>query len=84
MYFDAELGAPLLEPLLRYQSSDNYTQEFAGLDAGEGYYFGLLCISSRTCLGTSYPNTSFANSVHPQGVERKPHSPGKSALFVHR
>jgi hypothetical protein len=46
MYFDAELGAPLLGPLLRYQSSDNYTQQFAGLGAGEVYYFGSLCISS--------------------------------------
>jgi Domain of unknown function (DUF4965) len=46
MYFDADLGALLLEPLLRYQNSGNYTQRYAGLDAGEVYYFGSPCISS--------------------------------------
>ncbi|KAH8976572.1 hypothetical protein EDB86DRAFT_3024004 [Lactarius hatsudake] len=34
MYFDPTLGGPLLEPLLRYQSSKSYTQPFAALDAG--------------------------------------------------
>ncbi len=37
MYFDPNLGGPLLEPLLRYQSSKDYTQPFAALDAGELY-----------------------------------------------
>ncbi|KAH8983428.1 hypothetical protein EDB86DRAFT_2967454 [Lactarius hatsudake] len=37
MYFDPTLGGPLLEPLLRYQSSKSYTQPFAALDAGPSY-----------------------------------------------
>lgn len=37
MYFDPTLGGPLLEPLLRYQSSQYYTQPFAALDAGSSY-----------------------------------------------
>lgn len=37
MYFDPNLGGPLLEPLLRYQSSKYYTQPFAALDAGSFY-----------------------------------------------
>ncbi|KAI0248912.1 hypothetical protein BJV78DRAFT_1378612 [Lactifluus subvellereus] len=37
MYFDADLGGPLLEPLLRYQSSGYYLQSYAGLDAGTSY-----------------------------------------------
>jgi hypothetical protein len=37
MYFDPTLGAPLLEPLLRYQSSGYYTQQYAARDAGELY-----------------------------------------------
>jgi hypothetical protein len=31
--------------------------------------------------GVSYPNASFANSNHPQGVERKPNLLNESALF---
>ncbi|KAI9442051.1 hypothetical protein BJY52DRAFT_1318827 [Lactarius psammicola] len=37
MYFDPGLGGPLLEPLLRYQNSKDYTQPFAALDAGSSY-----------------------------------------------
>ncbi|KAH9053680.1 hypothetical protein EDB87DRAFT_1650741, partial [Lactarius vividus] len=37
MYFDPNLGGPLLEPLLRYQSSKYYTQPSAAPDAGSFY-----------------------------------------------
>jgi hypothetical protein len=33
-------------------------------------------------LGTSYPNASFADSVHLQGVERKPNLLGESVILV--
>ncbi|KAH9970560.1 hypothetical protein BGW80DRAFT_1176039 [Lactifluus volemus] len=44
MYLDASLGALLLEPLLRYQNSSDYTHEYAGLDAGEAYHVCSFCI----------------------------------------
>ncbi|KAF8268473.1 hypothetical protein EI94DRAFT_1577703, partial [Lactarius quietus] len=53
MYIDPSLGGPLLEPLLRYQSSVYYTQPYAARDAG-----------------SSYPNTTFSNATHQQGVEQ--------------
>ncbi|KAI9439667.1 hypothetical protein H4582DRAFT_1850840 [Lactarius indigo] len=37
MYFDPGLGGPLLEPLLRYQSSESYTLRLAAPDAGSSY-----------------------------------------------
>ncbi|KAI0040747.1 hypothetical protein FA95DRAFT_1566133 [Auriscalpium vulgare] len=37
MFIDATLGAPLLEPLLRFQSSSNYSNGYAALDAGPSY-----------------------------------------------
>lgn len=37
MYLDPTLGGPLLEPLLRYQSSGYYTQPYAAQDAGTTY-----------------------------------------------
>ena len=42
MYFDPTLGGPLLEPLLRYQSSGYYTQPYAAQDAGELYLSNQL------------------------------------------
>jgi Domain of unknown function (DUF4965) len=47
MYLDASLGALLLEPLLRYQNSSDYMQEYAGLDAGEAYHVCSLCIPHK-------------------------------------
>jgi hypothetical protein len=41
MYLDPDLGGPLLEPLLRYQSSSYYTQPFAAPDAGELHLLNL-------------------------------------------
>ncbi|KAI0049479.1 DUF1793-domain-containing protein [Auriscalpium vulgare] len=37
MYMDPSLGAPLLEPLLRFQNSPNYTVGFAAADVGSKY-----------------------------------------------
>ncbi|KAI9513397.1 hypothetical protein F5148DRAFT_990760 [Russula earlei] len=37
MYIDPTLGAPLLEPLLRFQASPNYTIPYAASDLGSNY-----------------------------------------------
>jgi hypothetical protein len=44
MYLDPTLGGPLLEPLLRYQSSGYYTQPYAAQDAGESYVLSQLAL----------------------------------------
>lgn len=44
MYFDPDLGGLLLEPLLRYQSSNFYTQPYAAPDAGELYLSNSACV----------------------------------------
>ncbi|KAI0049509.1 hypothetical protein FA95DRAFT_1489040 [Auriscalpium vulgare] len=37
MFVDPTLGAPLLEPLLRFQTSDFYTNDYAAKDLGSDY-----------------------------------------------
>ncbi|KAH9968154.1 hypothetical protein BC827DRAFT_1122730 [Russula dissimulans] len=37
MYIDPSLGAPLLEPLFRFQASPKYTVQFAAADLGSSY-----------------------------------------------
>ncbi|KAI0251855.1 hypothetical protein BJV78DRAFT_1125603 [Lactifluus subvellereus] len=37
MYLDPTLGAPLLEPLFRFQASSNYSIQFAAADLGSSY-----------------------------------------------
>ena len=72
MYLDPDLGSLLLEPLLRYQNSNFYTQPFAAPDAGELYPSNLaLRCPTDWRLGSFYPNTTFNNEFHQQGVERK-------------
>ena len=48
MYLDPTLGGPLLEPLLRYQSSGYYTQPYAAQDAGEYYVLSQLALPPLT------------------------------------
>ncbi|TFY76685.1 hypothetical protein EWM64_g7329 [Hericium alpestre] len=41
MYVDPTLGGPLLEPLLRFQNSTNYTNPYAAQDIGSSYPVAL-------------------------------------------
>ncbi|EIM84853.1 uncharacterized protein STEHIDRAFT_60541 [Stereum hirsutum FP-91666 SS1] len=48
MFIDPTLGAPLLEPLLRFQNSPAYKSDFAAADIGSGYP-----VAKATTQGTS-------------------------------
>ncbi|KAI0310163.1 hypothetical protein OF83DRAFT_1070995 [Amylostereum chailletii] len=54
MHIDPSLGAPLLEPLLRFQTSSQYTISFAAADLA----------------GTGYPSAQGSNIAHNQSVEQ--------------
>ncbi|KAI0309755.1 hypothetical protein OF83DRAFT_1071555 [Amylostereum chailletii] len=56
LYLNPSFGAPLLEPLLRFQASPAYTKSIPYAAAN---------------IGTSWPNMTASNSSHHQGVERK-------------
>lgn len=71
MYLDPNLGGPLLEPLLRFQYSPYSTLPYAVRDAGKAYLSGSFDVLMSLSLGTLYPNASFNNAPHLQGVERR-------------
>lgn len=70
MYIDPTLGAPLLEPLFRFQASPNYSVPFAAADLGTSHINTKAEMCRRFPVGSSYPNVTGSNSSHNQGVER--------------
>lgn len=69
MFVDPTLGAPLLEPLLRFQSSSSYTSSFAAADIGQSI-ISLLSYPSNCVAGSGYPIAKAASQGTAQlGVE---------------
>ncbi|KAI0310162.1 hypothetical protein OF83DRAFT_1288264, partial [Amylostereum chailletii] len=54
LYLNPSFGAPLLEPLLRFQASPAYTNPYAAANIGVG----------------PWPNMTANNSLHNQGIEQ--------------
>ena len=75
LYFNPELAGYLLEPLLKYQDSPAYTQNFAAKNIGKhGIPLMNDIIFSYESTGSAYPNAT-ADSInidHPYGVEGRP------------
>jgi hypothetical protein len=72
MTIDSSLGKPLLEPLLRLQSSSLYANTYAAADLGN-YIICVFCgyvADDALRLGSKYPNVSLTNLPHEEGVER--------------
>lgn len=72
LYLNPELAGYLLEPLLKYQDSPAYTQNFAAKNIGKHYItFVNNIIFSFEPTGSTYPNATAdsINEDHPYGVE---------------
>ena len=70
LYFNASLGAAMLEPLLIAQ--DNLTDlSYAAQDLGELSLCHDALDEPHARLGSQYPIASGVHGGHPQGVERE-------------
>ena len=76
MTVDSSLGSLLLEPLLRFQSSSLYTNDYPAQDAGQCISRFYLIISVfrywtiYVLTGEEYPIATTSNNSHSQGVEQ--------------
>lgn len=72
LYLNPELAGYLLVPLLNYQDSPAYTQQYAAKNIGQ---YDTPCMDKTAYLfdleGSSYPNATAdsINAAHPYGVE---------------
>lgn len=69
LYFNTSFGGPLLTPLLEFQDSLQYTQEYAARDLGKlSSVWETKVLTS--VLGTTYPIATGSDVTHQQGIER--------------